>query len=52
MRELFDVRLRETDVPMTREELARAAKEADVLVPTLSDRIDASLIAQAGIGSN
>ena len=48
MRELFDVRLRETDAPMTREELARAVKETDVLVPTLSDRIDASLIAQAG----
>src|SRR6056297_3316149 len=46
--ELFDVRLREDDQPMTREDLARAVKEADVLVPTLTDRIDATLIAQAG----
>jgi len=48
MRELFDVTLRENDGPMTREELARAVREADVLVPTLTDRIDAGLIAQAG----
>ncbi|VAV97469.1 Glyoxylate reductase / Glyoxylate reductase / Hydroxypyruvate reductase, partial [hydrothermal vent metagenome] len=46
--ELFDVKLRESDAPMSRQELARAVKEADVLVPTLSDRIDAGLIAQAG----
>ncbi len=46
--ELFDVRLRDSDAPMSRSELARAVKEADVLVPTLSDRIDAGLIAQAG----
>ena len=48
MRELFDVTLRETDVPMSREELTRAMCEADVLVPTITDRIDAGLIAQAG----
>ncbi len=46
--ELFDTTLREDDTPMTREELARALKTADVLVPTITDRIDASLIAQAG----
>src|SRR6056297_3487718 len=48
MRELFDVTLRDDDTPMTREELARAVRAADVLVPTLTDRIDAGLIAQAG----
>lgn len=48
MTELFDVELRETDAPMTREELAEAMARADVLVPTLTDRIDAGLIAQAG----
>ncbi|NRB02001.1 MAG: D-glycerate dehydrogenase [Rhodobacteraceae bacterium] len=46
--ELFDVRLRDSDVPMTREELADAVKTADVLVPTITDTIDASLIGQAG----
>ncbi|QGX99730.1 D-glycerate dehydrogenase [Roseovarius faecimaris] len=46
--ELFDVELRENDVPMTRAELIQAVKKADVLVPTLNDRIDAGLLAQAG----
>ncbi|MDF1729572.1 MAG: D-glycerate dehydrogenase, partial [Sulfitobacter sp.] len=45
--ELFDVRLREDDRPMTRTELVEAVKTADVLVPTLTDVIDAGLIAQA-----
>jgi len=48
MQELFDVRLRESDTRMTREELAEAVSTADVLVPTITDRIDAGLIAQAG----
>ncbi|WP_422027047.1 2-hydroxyacid dehydrogenase [Roseovarius sp.] len=48
MQELFDVRLRESDTRMTREELAEAVATADVLVPTITDRIDAGLIAQAG----
>jgi glyoxylate reductase len=46
--ELFDTRLRPDDTPMTRDELAEAARSADVLVPTLTDRIDAGLIGQAG----
>ena len=46
--ELFDVQLRQDDTPMTREELITALQNADVLVPTLSDRIDAGLIGQAG----
>jgi len=45
--ELFDVRLREDDRPMTRTELVEAVKMADVLVPTLTDVIDAGVIAQA-----
>ena len=45
--ELFDVSLRDSNEPMSRTELAQAVKSADVLVPTLSDRIDAGLIAQA-----
>ncbi|GHG89167.1 2-hydroxyacid dehydrogenase [Pseudodonghicola xiamenensis] len=46
--ELFDVRLREDDTPMTRSELVEAVKQADILVPTLTDSIDAGLITQAG----
>ncbi len=46
--ELFDVSLRETDSGMSREELAAAMREADVLVPTITDQIDAGLLAQAG----
>ncbi|MEM1101475.1 MAG: D-glycerate dehydrogenase [Pseudomonadota bacterium] len=46
--ELFDVRLRETDEPMTRAQLVEAMKEADVLVPTVTDTIDAGILGQAG----
>ncbi|MDU8928229.1 D-glycerate dehydrogenase [Alisedimentitalea sp. MJ-SS2] len=48
LKELFDVRLRDDDTPMTREELVAAVKEADVLVPTITDEIDAGLIGNAG----
>ena len=48
LKELFDVRLRDSDEPMTRSELAQAVKTVDVLVPTVTDRIDAALLAQAG----
>jgi lactate dehydrogenase-like 2-hydroxyacid dehydrogenase len=46
--ELFDVRLRDTDAPMTRQELVEAIKTCDVLVPTITDQIDNALISQAG----
>lgn len=48
MRELFEVRLNEADAPMTTADLAEAIRTADVLVPTVTDRIDAALIAKAG----
>src|SRR5262245_38856681 len=48
MRELFDARLNIDDKPMTQAELAAAVKAGHVLVPTVTDRIDRSLIAQAG----
>jgi len=48
MRELFDARLNETDEPFSRERLAEAMAEADVLVPTVTDTIDADLLAGAG----
>jgi glyoxylate reductase len=48
MRELFDARLNVEDKPLAASELAEAMKSADVLVPTVTDRIDAGLIGQAG----
>jgi glyoxylate reductase len=48
MRELFDARLNVADRPLAQPELVAAVREADVLVPTITDRIDAALIAQAG----
>ena len=48
MGELFDVHLNADDHSFSRDELAEALKTADVLVPTVTDRIDADLIAQAG----
>lgn len=48
MMELFDARLNEEDRPMSSAELAAAAGEADVLAPTVTDRIDARVIDAAG----
>ena len=48
MMELFDARLNIDDKPMSQAELIAAVKEAEVLVPTVTDRIDAGVLAQAG----
>ncbi len=48
MRELFDVRLNQSDKPMSHSELAEAAKIADVLVPTVTDQIDRSVLSHSG----
>jgi glyoxylate reductase len=48
MKELFDARLNDTDEPMTRAQLTEAVQTADVLVPTVTDRIDSALLAHAG----
>ena len=48
MRELFDTRLNPDDKPMTQAQLAEAVKTADVLVPTVTDRIDASVLSKSG----
>jgi glyoxylate reductase len=48
MSELFDARLSPDDAPMSRDELAAAMRQADVLVPTITDNIDAGLLGQAG----
>ncbi|WP_146590120.1 2-hydroxyacid dehydrogenase [Puniceibacterium confluentis] len=46
--ELFDTRLRTVDTPMSRSEMAAALQDADVLVPTVTDVLDAGMIGQAG----
>lgn len=48
MRELFNVDLRHNDMPLSREALLEKLKGADILVPTLSERIDRDLLMQAG----
>jgi glyoxylate reductase len=48
MRELFDARLNLDDKPMSHADLAAAVKAAEVLVPTITDRIDADVLEQAG----
>jgi glyoxylate reductase len=45
---LFDARLRENDSPMTRAELEEAVAGCDILVPTVTERIDGALLALAG----
>jgi len=48
MAELFDVTLNLKDKPFTQDQLKAAVAEADVLVPTVTDTIDADVIAAAG----
>jgi glyoxylate reductase len=48
MRELFDARLNLDDRALSPAELVEAVKIADVLVPTVTDRIDAALLSHAG----
>ena len=48
MMELFDSRLNEDDHPFTQAELVAAVREADILVPTVTDRLNAQVINEAG----
>ena len=48
MMELFDTRLNVTDTPMTGEQIADAMRVSDILVPTVTDTIDADIIGAAG----
>jgi glyoxylate reductase len=48
MTALFDAQLNRDDRPLTRPELEAAVAECDVLVPTVTDQVDAELIAAAG----
>ena len=47
MRELFDTQLNLDDTPMSQAELTEAVKSADVLVPTVTDKIDSAVLSQA-----
>jgi glyoxylate reductase len=48
MMELFDTRLNPDDTPLSAAQLVAAVQQADVLVPTVTDRIDSAVLAQAG----
>lgn len=48
MMELFDAQLSETDEPMSKDELKAAIADSEIFAPTVTDRIDAEVIAAAG----
>ena len=48
MKELFNVELNESDARMSRDEIVAAMQRADVLVPCVTDHIDANMLASAG----
>lgn len=48
MMELFDARLNSDDEPLTHAQLIDVVQTADVLVPTVTDRIDREVIEKAG----
>ncbi|HRP11879.1 MAG TPA: D-glycerate dehydrogenase, partial [Terricaulis sp.] len=48
LRELFDAELNVEDKPFTSEDLAAAVARADVLVPTVTDRVDGRVLSRAG----
>ena len=47
--ELFDTYLNLDDTPMNQNELAAAVQRCDILVPTVTDNIDAGVISEAGL---
>jgi len=48
MRELFDTELNDDDAPMGRADLIEAMNRCEILVPTVTDRLDDKVIAAAG----
>jgi glyoxylate reductase len=48
MSELYDAVLNTEDKPLSRDQLIAAMRDCDVLVPTVTDRIDGEMIDQAG----
>ena len=49
LKELFDVQLNESDIPMTTAELQDALRNCDALCPTVSDAINAEVLGADGI---
>ncbi|MGH1480213.1 MAG: 2-hydroxyacid dehydrogenase [Geminicoccales bacterium] len=47
MMELFNTTLNDSDKPMSKAAMIEAVKKAEVLVPTLTDRLDGSVLAHA-----
>ena len=48
MRELFDTTLNETDTPFSKKQLIEAVQNTEVLVPTVTDKIDEEVINNSG----
>jgi len=48
LKELYDVTLNETDVPMTADEMRQALMDYDAFCPTVSDKVDASVLDVSG----
>jgi glyoxylate reductase len=48
LKELFDAKLNDDDHPFTHDELVDAMQTADVLVPTVTDKLDGRVMARAG----
>lgn len=48
LKALYDVTLNESDVPMTAEQMRQALKDYDAFCPTVSDKVDASVLDVAG----
>lgn len=46
--QLFDVELNASDTPMTTAQLREAMQRADILVPTITDKIDSAMLGGAG----
>jgi lactate dehydrogenase-like 2-hydroxyacid dehydrogenase len=49
LRVRYDVRTNEHDRPLDREELSRAMRDFDALAPTITDRLDATVLLEPGI---
>ena len=51
MKELFNVDLSSAEYPISKQELLSAVKDAEILVPTIGDKIDASILKNKWFGT-
>jgi glyoxylate reductase len=49
MAAIFDLRINPSDQPMSRDQLAQALLDADVICPTVTDKVDAQLLSAANV---